>query len=107
MKRYLSMVLAAALALGAALAAAQPVEFVPPQQRPAQNSEKPWPKNHFLALCYHEVEDDAADERYLSVRTIALNEQIAWLRNNGYIPVSLQHIFEAYRGGRELAEKDV
>lgn len=107
MKRYLSMVLAAALALGAALAAAQPVEFVPPQQRPAQNSEKPWPKNHFLALCYHEVEDDAADERYLSVRTSALNEQIAWLRNNGYNPVSVQQILEAHRGGRELPEKAV
>lgn len=30
-----------------------------------------------MVLAYHDVEDDAADQRYLSVRTSALNEQIA------------------------------
>ena len=107
MKKYLSMVLAAVLALGAALVSAQPVEFVPPQQRPSPKAERPWPKNHFLTLCYPEVEDDAADERYLSVRTSALNEQIAWLRNNGYNPVSVRQILEAHKGGKELPEKAV
>lgn len=111
MKKYISMILAAALALGAllwaALAAAQPVEFIPPQQRLAQKADQPWPMNHFLVLCYHDVEDDAADERYLSVRTSALNEQLAWLRNNDYNPVSVQQILEAHRGGRELPDKAV
>lgn len=107
MNRYVLLILAAALALGSALAVAQPVGFIPPQQRQVQEAEKPWPKNHFLALCYHEVEDDAADERYLSVRTSALNEQIAWLRNNGYNPVSVQQILDAHKGGPELPEKAV
>lgn len=107
MKKCMLPIVAILLTLGAALASAQTMEFVPPQQRLVQNMEKPWPKNHFLALCYHEVEDDAADERYLSVRTSALNDQMAWLHNNGYKPVSVQQILEAHRGGKALPDKAV
>ena len=45
-------------------------------------------------LAYHDVEDDAADQRYLSVRTSALNEQIALL-HNGYHAISVQDILDA------------
>ena len=60
-----------------AVAYAKAIPFVAPQDRPQLAASQPWPKNHFLVLGYHDVEDDIADQRYLSVRTSALNEQIA------------------------------
>lgn len=56
---------------------AEEVPFLAPQQRPQLEANKPRPADRFLVLAYHDVEDDAADQRYLSVRTSALNEQIA------------------------------
>ena len=58
-------------------------------------------------LAYHDVEDEGADQRYLSVRTSALNDQIAWLRDNGYQPVSVQQILDAHNGGLALPPKAV
>ena len=43
--------------------------YVPPEQRPVARQDAPWPDNHFIALAYHEVEDDDPDQAYLSVRT--------------------------------------
>ncbi|XNM78017.1 hypothetical protein ACLK19_07130 [Escherichia coli] len=43
----------------------------------------------------------------MSVRTSALREQFAWLRENGYQPVSIAQIREAHRGGEPLPEKAV
>lgn len=56
---------------------AEEVPFLAPQQRPQLEANQPRPADRFLVLAYHDVEDDAADQRYLSVRTSALNEQIA------------------------------
>lgn len=49
-------------------------------------------------MAYHDVEDDAADQRYLAVRTSALNDQIGWLLHNGYKAVSVQNILDANAG---------
>lgn len=107
MKRFLLQTAAIVFALLSSIASAQSVDFLPPQQRSLLNMDKPWPKNHFLALCYHDVEDDAADERYLSVRTSAFNDQIAWLRDNGYTAINVQQIFDARNGGKPLPDKAV
>ncbi|MEG0868305.1 MAG: poly-beta-1,6-N-acetyl-D-glucosamine N-deacetylase, partial [Hafnia sp.] len=64
--------------------------YVPPAERTPLTADHPWPKNSFLVLGYHDVEDGAADQRYLSVRTSALSDQMAWLRDNGYNPISVQ-----------------
>ena len=48
-----------------------------PAAAPQLEANQPRPADRFLVLAYHDVEDDAADQRYLSVRTSALNEQIA------------------------------
>ncbi|CUR46267.1 Biofilm PGA synthesis deacetylase PgaB (EC 3.-) [Alloalcanivorax xenomutans] len=90
-----------------ACATAEPPRFLPPQDRPPLEKETPWPKNGFLVLAYHDVEDGAADQRYLSVRTSALNEQMAWLRDNDYQPVSVQQILDAHNGGKALPAKAV
>ncbi|WP_227875164.1 poly-beta-1,6-N-acetyl-D-glucosamine N-deacetylase PgaB [Oceanisphaera profunda] len=100
-------VAAIVFALFSTIAFAQPVDFLPPQQRALLNMDKPWPKNHFLALGYHDVEDDVADERYLSVRTSALNDQMAWLFDNGYTAISVQQILDAHNGGKPLPNKAV
>ncbi|KNC95048.1 poly-beta-1,6-N-acetyl-D-glucosamine N-deacetylase PgaB [Trabulsiella odontotermitis] len=86
---------------------AETPRFLPPAERVQLEQNKPWPPNHFLVLAYHDVEDEAADQRYLSVRTSALNDQIVWLRDNGYQPVSVQQILDAHNGGKPLPDKAV
>ncbi|NDO81203.1 poly-beta-1,6-N-acetyl-D-glucosamine N-deacetylase [Citrobacter sp. NCU1] len=82
-------------------------KFTPPQNRETLQAERPWPHNHFVAISWHNVEDEAADQRFMSVRTSALREQFAWLRENGYQPVSVAQIREAHRGGTPLPKKAV
>ncbi|EFN7286780.1 poly-beta-1,6-N-acetyl-D-glucosamine N-deacetylase PgaB [Escherichia coli] len=82
-------------------------DFISPQNRESLLAEKPWPQNSFVAISWHNVEDDAADQRFMSVRTSALREQFAWLRENGYQPVSINQIREAHRGGNPLPNKAV
>lgn len=84
-----------------------PPRYIPPTERPPLTADHPWPKNSFLVLGYHDVEDNAADQRYLAVRTSALNDQIGWLRDNGYHPVSVQQILDAHDGKSVLPEKAV
>jgi len=93
------------LMLGFTAVAAVP--FVPPSQREHPVSQQPWPTNSFLTIAYHDVEDGGADQRYLAVRTSALIEQMNWLRDNGYQPVSIQQILEAHQHKRTLPPKAV
>lgn len=86
---------------------AQALPFIAPKERPQLEASKPWPTNRFLVLAYHDVEDDAADQRYLSVRTSALNEQISWLLHNGYHAISVQDILDAHDGKKALPPKAV
>lgn len=81
--------------------------YVPPEQRPVAHQDMPWPENHFVALAYHDVEDDDPDQAYLSVRTDRLIEQLTWLRENGYQAVSVDQILEARGGGIPLPPKAV
>ena len=53
--------------------------FIPPQDRESLLAEQPWPHNGFVAISWHNVEDEAADQRFMSVRTSALREQFALL----------------------------
>ncbi|WP_313825393.1 polysaccharide deacetylase family protein, partial [Leclercia sp.] len=108
MKRWL---LAARVIVGwmmmsmCALAAAP--RYLPPAERPALYADQRWPTNSFLVLGWHDVEDGAADQRYLSVRTSALNDQFAWLHDNGYHPISVQQVLDAHAGKITLPEKAV
>lgn len=88
-----------------ALAASVP--FVPPSERGHPLSQQSWPTNSFLTIAYHDVEDGGADQRYLAVRTSALIEQMNWLRDNGYQPVSVQQIIEAHQHKGTLPPKAV
>lgn len=64
--------------------------------------------NSFSILSYHEVRDDVRDypDPY-AVDAAALVAQFAWLRENGYTPVSLDQIVAARRGGKPLPSKAV
>ncbi|MFJ1299187.1 poly-beta-1,6-N-acetyl-D-glucosamine N-deacetylase PgaB [Pseudomonadota bacterium AL_CKDN230030165-1A_HGKHYDSX7] len=81
--------------------------FVPPAERQRGHADEPWPKNQFVVLGYHDVEDDDPDQRFLSVRTDRLVRQFTWLRENGYQPVSIEQIITANQGGPELPKKAV
>ncbi|HGU9817848.1 TPA: poly-beta-1,6-N-acetyl-D-glucosamine N-deacetylase PgaB [Enterobacter chuandaensis] len=81
--------------------------YTSPALREKLRAETPWPANGFVTIAYHEVEDGETDQRFMSVRTSALKEQFAWLRENGYRPVSVAQIREAHRGGKPLPEKAV
>ena len=98
------------LVLGVLLASAcaqQPAPFTPPAERPTPANEVPWPKNHFLGIAYHDVEDRDPDQAVVAVRTERLIEQLAWLRENGYQAVSVDQILAARRGGPALPPKAV
>ena len=62
----------------------------------------------FIGLVYHEVRSDVRDypDPY-SVDDGALVAQFAWLRGNGYTPVSLDEIVLARKGGKPLPAKAV
>jgi len=98
------------LVLGVLLASAcaqQPAPFTPPAERPTPANEVPWPKNHFLGIAYHDVEDRDPDQAVVAVRTERLIEQLAWLRENGYQAVSVDQVLAARRGGPALPPKAV
>ena len=107
-KLFHTVLLLVGLGLASVVSSAElPPRFTPPSERPQLRQNQPWPADHFLVLAYHDVEDGAADQRYLSVRTSALNDQMIWLRENGYHPVSVQQILDAHNGGTALPEKAV
>lgn len=93
-------------AFGVGSACAAP-EFLAPKERPGPLADKPWPKGKYLVLAYHDIEDGAADQRFLSVRTSALVEQFAWLKDNGYNVISMDDVIAAQQGKKELPEKSV
>jgi len=81
--------------------------YIPPDQRPQTVMERPWVQGQFISLAYHDVEDDTADQRFLSVRTDHLIEQLAWLHANGYTAVSIDQILDARAGRAPLPERAV
>src|SRR5471032_1734496 len=98
------------LALGLMLSSAcaqQPAPFTPPSERLKPANEAAWPKNHFLGIAYHDVEDRDPDQAVVAVRTERLIEQLAWLRENGYQPVTVDQILAARNGGPELPAKAI
>ena len=95
-----------AVLLTTACSQADVLRFTPPAERPVADGTS-WPANRYAVLAYHDVEDGAADQRYMSVRTSALNEQFAWLKQNGYQPVSVEQILQAQNGGPALPNKAV
>ena len=87
--------------------AQQAPAFTPPSQRPLAANEQPWPKNHVLGIAYHDVEDRDPDQALVAVRTERLIEQLAWLRENNYQPVTVDQIITARNGGPELPPRAV
>ena len=98
------------LLLGALILSAcaqQAADFVPPAQRPLPDNEAPWPKNHVLGIAYHDIEDRDPDQAVVAVRTERMIEQLAWLRENNYRPVTVDQILAARKGGPELPPKAI
>ncbi|MEO6958965.1 MAG: poly-beta-1,6-N-acetyl-D-glucosamine N-deacetylase PgaB [Burkholderiaceae bacterium] len=82
--------------------------FVRPDQRPVDSTQRPWPKNSFLTLAYHDVEDSDPDQTFVAVRTDHLQQQFAWLRESGYQAVSVDQILAAAKkGGKPLPDRAV
>lgn len=81
--------------------------FVTPSERPVLASDKPWPANKYLAIAYHAVQDDVADQTYLAVRTDQLVAQLHWLQQSGYQAVSVEQILAAQKGGPALPPKAI
>ena len=107
-KHWLHIVIVIAGWILANVCASAPApRYLSPSARAPLYAEQPWPKNSFLVLAYHDVEDNAADQRYLSVRTSALNDQFAWLHVNGYHPISVQQVLDAHAGKSVLPPKAV
>jgi len=98
------------LLLGVLLVSAcaqQAPAFAPPSERRMVASETPWPKNHVLGIAYHDIEDRDPDQAVVAVRTERMIEQLAWLRENDYKPVTIDQILAAHKGGPELPAKAI
>jgi len=106
MYRFRRLMVTLLLGLLCACAQNHPV-FVAPAQRALTPADEPWPTNQFIALAYHDVEDADADQRFLSVRTDRLVQQLTWLRANGYQAVSIDAILAARQGGPTLPARAV
>lgn len=100
-------ILMASMLLGLSGCAKDIPVFTPPSERLIAKNQKPWPQNQYLTLAYHSIQDDAADQTYLAVRTDQLVAQLNWLRHNGYQAVSVDQILAANKGGKPLPEKAV
>ncbi|WP_339489533.1 poly-beta-1,6-N-acetyl-D-glucosamine N-deacetylase PgaB [Pseudomonas sp. EL_65y_Pfl2_R95] len=106
--RYLSKIFLCGLCLILLSAcASEAPPFVPPLGRTLPTSEAPWPKGQVLAICYHDIEDQEADQNYVSVRTANLIAQLNWLHDNDYIAVSIDQIIAAREGGKALPDKAI
>jgi len=101
------LVLVTALLLPAHARSRDIPQYVPPAERPRLPSEKPWHQGQFLALAWHDVEDIEPDQRFLSVRSDHLVEQLYWLYENGYTAVSIDQILDARAGRAPLPERAV
>jgi len=58
-------------------------------------------------IAWHDVEDANPDQTFVSVTSGQLVEQLNWLHENGYQPVSVDQILAARSGGIPLPEKAV
>lgn len=106
--RLISLALSITLAFAMLAGCATDIPpYVPPELRPVARQEQPWPSNRYLALAYHAVQDNQADQTFLAVRTDQLIAQLSWLRNQGYQAVSVQQILDAQNGGKALPSKAV
>ena len=64
--------------------------------------------NEVMILGYHEVESDrAAVLSRTALRASELAAQFAWLRDNGWVAVSLQQVLDSRQGGKPLPAKAV
>jgi len=101
------LVISTALLLSGQASGRDAPRYIPPAERPLAVMEQPWVQGQFLALAYHDVEDDTPDQRFLSVRTDHLIEQLAWLHAHGYHAVSIDQILDARAGRTPLPERAV
>ncbi|GKW13003.1 poly-beta-1,6-N-acetyl-D-glucosamine N-deacetylase PgaB [Pectobacterium carotovorum subsp. carotovorum] len=83
------------------------VKYSSPAERPILIKEQPWKANQYIVIAYHDVADEGVDQRFMAVRTRALNEHFVWLRENGYHPVSVDDILAAGSGGKPLPDRAV
>jgi biofilm PGA synthesis lipoprotein PgaB len=67
----------------------------------------PPPPGSFMALCYHNVEDEDPDQAYDGVTTGKLIEQLAWLQHEGYTAISINDLLAARDGKKPLPAKSV
>ena len=61
----------------------------------------------FMALCYHNVEDEDPDQTYDGVTTTKLIEQLSWLQKQGYVAISVDDLLLARAGRKQLPPKAV
>ncbi|HEY4373220.1 MAG TPA: poly-beta-1,6-N-acetyl-D-glucosamine N-deacetylase PgaB [Burkholderiales bacterium] len=110
LRALLSIAAFAALAAFAGTACAAPPPLTPnnaPMVR-VLRAPPPVPDNSFTVLSYHEVRDDVRDHAdAYAVDSGALVAQFAWLKGEGWNPVSLQQIIDSRSGGKALPPKAV
>ncbi|WP_200763693.1 poly-beta-1,6-N-acetyl-D-glucosamine N-deacetylase PgaB [Nitrosophilus alvini] len=63
--------------------------------------------DRFLVLCYHNIEDNPKDRDIMSISTDKFIQQLNWISNHGYHPVSIDDLIAAKNGVKPLPEKAI
>lgn len=63
--------------------------------------------DRFLVLCYHNIEDNPKDPDLMSISTAKFLQQLNWLSNHGYKPISVDDLLAAKKGVKKLPKKAV
>ncbi|WP_281950495.1 poly-beta-1,6-N-acetyl-D-glucosamine N-deacetylase PgaB [Nitrosophilus kaiyonis] len=61
----------------------------------------------FIVLCYHNIEDNPKDSDIMSITTDKFIQQLNWLSNHGYTPISIDDLIAAKNGEKKLPPKAV
>ncbi len=61
----------------------------------------------FIALAYHNIEDNDPDQMFVGVSTDRFVAQLSWLQRNGYTAVTIDDLLAARAGRKPLPDKAV
>ncbi len=64
-------------------------------------------QERFLAFCYHNIQESPSDPKIMSLKSDKFLQQLNWLKEHGYVPVSLDDLIKARAGRKKLPKKAV
>jgi len=64
-------------------------------------------QERFIVLCYHNITDNPQDPDIMSISTAKFIQQLHWLHDHGYHPISIDDLIEASKHRKKLPPKAI